>query len=62
MYLFRSPIQYLKEVFLNTQENKVEKSKKFRVAKIIEMSQDHFKKCWEHQKSITQTIILSRVN
>ena len=49
----RSPIQYLKEFFLNTQESKVEKSKKFRVAKIIETLQDHFKKCWEHQKSVS---------
>ena len=52
----RNPVQYAKEVFINTHQSKVEKSKKFRVAKIIETLQDHFKKCWEHQKSVSSKL------
>ena len=40
----------------NTHKAKVAKSKKFRVPKIIDIIQNHFKKCWDHQKSVSSKL------
>ena len=42
--------------FTNTLKIKPENSKKFRVYKIIEKLTEHFKRCWEHQKSTSSKL------
>ena len=40
----------------NTHKAKAAKSEKFRVYRIIDIIQDRFKKCWEHQKSVSSKL------